>query len=86
MADPTPNLPSKSKGYKPYLKYSAIWMQILSSILIFAFLGHWLDGYLSLDKAIFTAIFSLFGVGLGLYLGLKDFIKSSDKNNEKPAK
>jgi len=63
-----------------------MWMQILGSILVFAFLGHWIDRSLCINKAIFTAIFSLLGVGLGLYLGLKEVISSSDKKIEKPSK
>lgn len=54
-------------------------MQILVPILLFAFLGNYLDGKLESSHSYFAALGGLLGVTIGLYLGLKDFIRKNPK-------
>jgi hypothetical protein len=49
--------------------------EILIPIAIGAFAGQWLDKKLSNSIPILTAVFSLLGVLIGLYIALKDFLK-----------
>ena len=59
-----------------YLKYSGLGFQIAATVAVGFFIGYELDKWLKTDKPYFTAIVSLVFVFLGLYIGLKDFIKT----------
>lgn len=54
-----------------YIKYSSLPLQMVATILILAFVGHEIDNYYFFEKPYITAVFSLFGVGIALYLLLK---------------
>jgi F0F1-type ATP synthase assembly protein I len=64
-----------NKQTNNYLKYSGIGFQIAGTVAAGALIGYWLDKWLQTSKPYFTAFLSLAFVFLGLYLGLKDFIK-----------
>ncbi|NLJ82199.1 MAG: AtpZ/AtpI family protein [Bacteroidales bacterium] len=62
-----------------YLKYAGIAIQMLVIILLFTYGGIKLDKYVSLNIPIFTVLFSLIGVVLGIYTSVKDFFKKNSK-------
>jgi ATP synthase protein I len=68
---PKPNHPGE-KG-RNWIKYSGLAMQLIVTILVFTFLGQYLDGQLGTDPWL-TVVFSLIGVVGGLYLSLRDFL------------
>ena len=57
-------------------KFSTMAIQLGVCIGVGAWGGKQLDIYFKNHKPVFTAILSLAGIGAGLYLVLKDFIKS----------
>ena len=48
--------------------------EIMVPIGIGAFSGQWLDKKMHYSMPVFTAALSLFGVFIGLYIALRDFI------------
>lgn len=73
VPEPDSPKPKKKPGDNAYLKYSGMAFQMAGSILLFALLGRWLDGFLETGQ-IMTIVLTLFGVFVGLYLALKDFL------------
>lgn len=71
------NLPSnkKGKGLQDYAKYSGIAFQMIAIILVMTWIGTKLDKATGLSNPVFTIIFSLLGVFIGIYVAVKDFIK-----------
>ncbi len=63
------------KGINNYLRYSGLGFQIAGTVAIGVFIGYELDKWLETSKPYFTAIVSLLFVFLGLYIGLREFIK-----------
>lgn len=63
------------KGVNNYLKYSGLGFQIAGTVAVGVFIGYELDKWFQTSKPYFTAIVSLVFVFLGLYIGLKDFLK-----------
>lgn len=57
-----------------FLRYSSMAFEIMVSIGIGAFSGQWLDKKMHYSMPVFTAALSLFGVFIGLYIALRDFI------------
>ena len=62
------------KQVNVYAKYSGMAIQMGLIIVVGAFAGQYLDGYLSNEKPIMTIIGSLLGVFFALYWSLKDLI------------
>jgi len=60
----------KSKKRVDFLQYSGMATQMGATIGLFVFIGIKLDAWLQ-TKALFTVIFSLFGVGMTLYSFIK---------------
>ncbi len=58
-----------------YLKYSGMAFQMGAVITLGVFGGIKTDAWLQLKTPIFTLVFSLLGVGIGIYLAIKDFLK-----------
>ena len=52
----------KKQQFNNFLKFSSLGIQMLATILVFAFCGKWLDGYFETSKPYFTVGLSLFGV------------------------
>jgi putative Mn2+ efflux pump MntP len=59
-----------------YLKYSGIGFQIAAITAAGFFAGYKLDEYLRTEKPYFTALLGIIFALLGLYVSLKDFLKS----------
>lgn len=72
MPDPKPGKKGRF-GDNAYLKYSGMAFQMAGSILVFALLGRWLDGYFDTGQAL-TIVLTLIGVFGGMYVALKDFL------------
>ncbi len=64
------------KEVKSYLRYSGLGFQIAGTIAVGFFIGYELDKWLHTSKPYFTTFISILFVFLGLYIGLKDFLKS----------
>jgi F0F1-type ATP synthase assembly protein I len=69
------------KSDSSILQYSGIGVQLAAVIIVFLFLGIWLDGLLE-TKFIFTLIFTLIGFAGGFY----SFFLSVQKLSKKPGK
>jgi F0F1-type ATP synthase assembly protein I len=61
----------KNSSNNPYLKLSSAAIQMAAVIGGFTWLGTWLDQKFH-TSSLFTIILALFGVGIGLYLIIKE--------------
>lgn len=68
-------------GLSDYLKYAGMGFQMLAIILILTWVGIRLDDRSPNDTRIYTAIFALLGVIIGIYTALKDFIHKDKSEN-----
>jgi F0F1-type ATP synthase assembly protein I len=68
-----------TKNLKDYTRYSNLGMQMIVVIALGVFGGIKLDKWLQLKFPVFTVVLSFTGVVLGIYIGLKDFIKTKKK-------
>ena len=66
---------NKKNKLNSYIKYSSISFQMLVIILVFAFIGNKLDVYANFEKPFITAILSIIGLSLALYVGIKKITK-----------
>jgi F0F1-type ATP synthase assembly protein I len=64
-------------GFEKYAQYSGIAFQMIIVILLFVWTGKKIDEKYFEGENIFIIIFSLLGVGISLYLVLKDILKIS---------
>jgi len=76
--------PSKQKknnypGLEKYAQYSGIAFQMMVIIFLSVWGGKKIDEKYFQGKNIFVIIFSILGVGIAIYLALKDFINLSRK-------
>lgn len=67
------------KQPNPILKYANLAIQMGLIIGLFAWGGQKLDAHYKNAKPVFTIILSLSGIGVSLYLVLKDFINPKKK-------
>ncbi len=58
-----------------FAKYSSIAVQMVVVICIFSFAGFKCDKWIGWRFPLFTVILSLSGVGIGIYLSVKDFLQ-----------
>ena len=70
---------TQKKQRNKFLKYTGLAFQLGLTILVFTFLGGWLDDKYQTNDPWFTIAFSLSGVVIGLYLALKPLITESEK-------
>ena len=63
---------------KNYVRYTGMGFQMIAVILIFYWAGSKLDERSANEKPVYTAILTLLGVFVGLYVSLKDFIIKKD--------
>lgn len=68
-----------TRNLKEYARYSNLGIQMIVVILLGVFGGIQLDKRLHLEFPIFTVVLSFTGVILGIYIGLKDFIRTKKK-------
>jgi F0F1-type ATP synthase assembly protein I len=71
------NMP-ENKGMSKFLYFSGMGFQMIAIIGLFAYIGYKIDESRGSDRPIFTALFSLLGVGLSLYSVIKSVLKSKD--------
>ncbi len=68
-----------TRNLKEYARYSNLGIQMIVVILLGVFGGIQLDKWLDLKFPVFTVVLSFLGVILGIYIGLKDFIRTKKK-------
>jgi hypothetical protein len=56
-------------------RYSGMAFQIASPIILFLFLGKWLDTKFPMKFPVFTAVLTVLGVFLGVYLVIRELLK-----------
>jgi F0F1-type ATP synthase assembly protein I len=67
--------PAKRPDPNPFFKYSSLAIQMGAIIGLSAWGGQKLDSHYHTSKPVFTIILCLTGLGIALYLVLKDFIR-----------
>jgi F0F1-type ATP synthase assembly protein I len=79
MQDPhnlKPNSQSKlNNSSSAYIKYSSIGLKLIATILIFLFLGRYIDSETNNQKHIFTITFTLLALIISMYILFKDISK-----------
>ena len=68
----------EGKSLSKFMYFSGMGFQMIAVIGFFAFIGYKIDESKGSVKPIFTAIFSVIGVGLSLYSVIKSVIKNKD--------
>lgn len=61
----------KNKSVNKYIHLTSLGFQMMAVIFVFVWIGKWADGHFQTEKAYFTALGSLLGLGASLYLVLK---------------
>jgi len=61
-----------------FTRYSGVGIQMVVIILMFYWAGSKLDERAATEKPVYTAIITLLGVFIGLYITLKEFIGKND--------
>ncbi len=85
MEQKKPIDPQKAtRNLKDYARYSNLGMQMIVVILLGVFGGIQLDKWLHMKFPVFTVVLSFIGVVLGIYIGLKDFIRTKKSNSWHP--
>lgn len=69
------NLPD-NKSMSRFMYFSGMGFQMIAIIGVFAYIGHKIDESKGSEKPVFTAIFSLLGVGISLYSVIKSIVKN----------
>jgi hypothetical protein len=64
-----------------YARYSALAFQTIVIIGGSVFAGVNFDRWLELKIPVFTLLLSILGIGISLYLLVKDILKKNEKNN-----
>ncbi|GIV37703.1 MAG: hypothetical protein KatS3mg032_2082 [Cyclobacteriaceae bacterium] len=57
--EPAPTEPNRPKPSDPYLKYSALALQLLGTLAVFGWLGYRADRYLGWNFPVFMLLFGL---------------------------
>lgn len=73
---------TNNKSSNPFLKLSSAAIQMAAVIGGFTWLGTYLDTKWSTDS-LFTIVGALLGVGIGLYLIIKEVIQLNRENSSK---
>lgn len=68
----------EGKGLSKFMYFSGMGFQMIAIIGVFAFVGYKIDESKGSEKPIFTAIFSVLGVGLSLYSVIKSVLSTKD--------
>jgi ATP synthase protein I len=73
---PDPQNPNyKESGLQSYARYSGLAFQMIAIILAFVWAGRKIDNIYFQGHSIFIIIFSLLGVGISIFIVLKDLLK-----------
>ncbi len=73
-----PNNENES-GLQSYARYSGLAFQMIAIILAFVWAGRKLDEIYFEGRSVFIIILSLIGVGISMYLAIKDLLKINKK-------
>ena len=76
--EPQQDQSKKPKQFSAYAKYSGLVIQMGVTIGFFAWLGTWIDDKYDTNQPIWTVVMSLLGIGIGLYIPLKELITKDD--------
>lgn len=74
-----PQKQNKLSGLNDYGRYSGLAFQMIAIILAFVWAGKKIDEKYFPGRTLFIIIFSLLGIGIALYVVLKDFINIKPK-------
>jgi len=66
--------PNKQQ-FNDYAQYSALGFQMLAVILLFVFGGYKFDQWLEWKFPLFTVLGSITGVGMSIYIAVKDLLR-----------
>ncbi|MEY3843617.1 MAG: hypothetical protein RL293_39 [Bacteroidota bacterium] len=66
----------------PYLRLTSAGLQMAGVITAFSYLGYFLDTKFKLETPWWTIILGLTGVGMGLYIVIREVTEISKKNDE----
>ena len=77
MTQNQPNPKKNNSGLENFSKYSGIAFQMIAIILVFVWAGKKIDDKYSNGESVFIIIFSLLGVGIAMYVVIKDIINIS---------
>ncbi|MEN9988656.1 MAG: hypothetical protein RLZZ585_1695 [Bacteroidota bacterium] len=66
----------------PYLRLTSASLQMAGVITAFSFLGYYLDECFQLETPWWTIILGLTGVGMGLYIIIREVTEISKKNDD----
>lgn len=56
-------------------RYSGMAFEIAASIIIFLYIGKWLDNKFLMKYPLFTVVFTIIGVFAGVYFVIRDLLK-----------
>jgi len=65
----------KTRNSRAYLRYSGLAFQLVATILIFVYLGRWLDQYIENETPWFTLLFAIIAVVGSMYRLIKGLTK-----------
>lgn len=75
---PSSEPPDKKKpSVNPYVRFSSMAFQMGITIGAGAWGGTWLDEHYQLEKPVWTIVLSLLGIGISLYLVIREASKLS---------
>ena len=66
----------------PYLRLTSAGLQMTGVITAFSYLGYYLDKRFKLSKPWWTIVLGLTGVGIGLFIVIREVTEISKKNDE----
>jgi F0F1-type ATP synthase assembly protein I len=66
----------------PYLRLTSAGLQMAGVITAFSYLGYYLDAKFNLATPWWTIILGLTGVGMGLYIVIREVTEISKKNDQ----
>jgi F0F1-type ATP synthase assembly protein I len=72
--------PTKSRPFNTYLKYSSVGFQILASLLLFTWLGQWLDKKAGNEQPWITILLIFLALG-GSFYQLYRSVKVDEKED-----
>lgn len=65
--DSKPDKGSRTKNTRAYLRYSGLAFQLIATILIFVYLGRWIDQSMENETPWFTLLFAVIAVVGSMY-------------------
>jgi len=66
---------NSSRSLNALARYSGMAFQMAATIIIFLFLGKWLDAKFPMKFPLFTTVLTILGVFIGMYFVIRDILK-----------